>query len=146
MEVVQNSMHWRASVLAVFNFSDSKKHNSKNGLTYLGTMASEIVVGSKWEVDSLLAVWGGKSDTDNSPHISRCQPAFLIIVGAIQLPAFILEHNVIEYLNSFRSGFNSNPSCAFFIHYISMVTHVCCWKGTYVNVTCSLQWYSQKQI
>jgi hypothetical protein len=62
-------------------------------------MASEIIVGSKWEVDSLLAVWGGKSDTDNSPHIARCQPAFLIIVGAIQLPTFILEHNAVEYLN-----------------------------------------------
>jgi hypothetical protein len=56
MEVVQNSMHWRAFVLTVFNISDSKKHSPKNGLTYLGTMASEIVVGSKREFDSLLAV------------------------------------------------------------------------------------------
>lgn len=119
----------------VFNSSDSRSTQleKKNYLPYLGTVASEIVVGSKWEVDSLLAVWGGKSDTNNSPHIACCQPAFLIIVGAIQLPAFILEHNAVNYVNPFCSGFNSyNPFYLFFYLFylqgntrLSLKKHIC---------------------
>ena len=72
-------------------------------------MPSEIVVGSEREVDNLLAMWGGKSNTDDSPHIARCQPAFLVIVGAMQPPAFILEQqgSRLHYLNPFRSDFNT---------------------------------------
>lgn len=54
-------------------------------------MTSQIVVGAQRVVHVLAAVRGGECDAHNAAYIARGQPALLIVVGAVQLPALILK-------------------------------------------------------
>lgn len=65
--------------------------HSTSASTYVRAMTPQIVVGAQRIVHVLAAMRCGECDAHNAAYIARGQPSLLIVVGAIQLPALILQ-------------------------------------------------------
>lgn len=79
--------------------------------TYVRAMTPQIVVGAQRIVHVLAAMRCGECDAHNAPYIARGQPSLLIVVGAIQLPALILQsekknkiENLFESIHKWQLG------------------------------------------
>ena len=58
---------------------------------YIGSMATQIVIGPLRIFHVLFAMRCGERDANDAPSISCCEPSFLIIIRAIKLPSFLLK-------------------------------------------------------
>ena len=67
-------------------------------------MASEVVVGPEWRLGAADvvrgAVGGGVGDADDAAEVGRAEPPLLVVVGAVQLPALILQEESIPSMLS----------------------------------------------
>ena len=84
-------------------------------------MASEVVVRPEGRVGPAAAavvrggrgaVGGGVGDADDAAEVGRAEPPLLVVVGAVQLPALILQAESIPSMLS-RTLLNIGPPHAF---------------------------------
>ena len=63
-------------------------------------MASEVVVGPEWRLGAADvvrgAVGGCVGDADDAAEVGRAEPPLLVVVGPVQLPAFVLQARISE--------------------------------------------------
>ena len=63
-------------------------------------MASEVVVGPEWRLGAADvvrgAVGGCVGDADDAAEVGRAEPPLLVVVGTVQLPAFVLQARISE--------------------------------------------------
>lgn len=67
---------------------------------YIGTVPPKVVVCPQGIFHVLLAVRRCKGNSNNPPYVTGSKPSFLVVVGTVQLPSFLLwTVEKMEYRN-----------------------------------------------